>query len=171
VQPVAHLDRDGAGVVGREVVAIDEPGLDDVDAAVAQPGRAFQRERDRRPPPGRDHLDRLLLDGQQRFRTARTRPADEQLDPHQAAFGATEVLHAGGDGGGSIHDRHGVGQREVGDGEVIEVGIAADQLDRWRSVRNVTCRRGYARGERARMSATSARAGVMSAAVWATFNV
>ena len=44
------------GVVGREIIPLDQPGLDDVNPAVAEPGRAFEGERDRAAAAGREQF-------------------------------------------------------------------------------------------------------------------
>ncbi len=119
VQAVAHLDRPRERVVGREVVLADEFRLEDVNPAVAKPVLAVEFELHVPLAAGRDRLDLFLFDGHERVPAGG--PPDEQFDADVVPLGAAEVGDGDRDEDRLIDERHRVGERDLGDREVVGV--------------------------------------------------
>ena len=121
-QRVADFDGQGAGVVGRQVVGLDEFELHEVQAGVAEPGAAGEGEGHARPLAGRDRLDDPRLDRQHdRVRPARRRPAQRQFQPHRLLLAAAEVLHGRRDRRRGVHQGDRIRQRQIDDGDVLRL--------------------------------------------------
>jgi hypothetical protein len=123
VNPIPNLDCERADIIGRQLVSIHEPDLDNVDSQRPEP-RSGSLECERRGgvPVRRNRIDHPRLDRDQGLGTRCRGAAEQQLNPNQPPLGASVILDGCGHGGGDIEQHEGVAQCQVSHGKIVQIG-------------------------------------------------